>query len=93
MPTFLALVMQLLALAAGLVFAAGMLLVSFVGAVLWLLHGGWVRLGGRPVVSVLADSLRRRAARQAAARMRPAPGFVPQRVRVPVRDITDVDPK
>ena len=94
MPAFLAFLMQLLALVAGMVFAAGMLVVSFVGAVLWLLHSGWVRLGGRPVWSLLADAARRRAMRGWTARAaRPAPGFVPQRVRVPVRDVTDVDPK
>lgn len=93
MPAFIAFFVQLLALAAGMVLAAGMLVVSFVGAVLWVLHGGWVRLGGRPVWSVLADAARRRAARGGNERVRPAPGFVPQRVRVPVRDISDVDPK
>jgi hypothetical protein len=63
MPVFLAFLTTLLTLAASLVFAAGMVVVSFVGAVLWMLHRGWVRLGGRPVWSL------------------------------PVRDVTDVDPK
>ena len=93
MPAFLAFLMSLLTLAAGLVFAAGMLVVSFVGAALWLLHRGWVRLGGKPVWSALADAARRRAAASWTARARPQPGFVPRRVRVPVRDVTDVEPK
>ena len=36
---------------------------------------------------------RKRGWAPAADRVRPTPGFVPQRVRVPVRDVTDVDPK
>lgn len=94
MPAFLAFLMHLLALAAGLVIAAGMLVVSFVGAVLWLLHSGWVRLGGKPVWSFLLAAARRRGAPAGwGERDRPAPGYVPQRARVPVRDITDVEPK
>ncbi|TFZ00521.1 hypothetical protein EZ313_18860 [Ramlibacter henchirensis] len=92
MPAFLAFLIHLLALAAGMVFTVGMLVVSFVGAALWLLHSGWVRLGGRPVWSFLLA--RRRGANRAwTEHVRPERRFVPQRVRVPVRDITDVDPK
>lgn len=87
MPTFIALLMRLLALAAGLVFAASVLTVAFVGAALWLLHSGWARLTGRSVGS-LFQSVRRHG-----FAFRPAPRFVPQRARVPVRDITDVQPK
>jgi hypothetical protein len=92
MPALIAFLLRLLALAAGLVAAAGVLLVGFVGAVLFLLHSGWVRLGGRPVWSFLLAA-RKRGWAATAERVRPTPGFVPQRVRVPVRDVTDVDPK
>ena len=92
MPALIDFLMRLLALAAGMVVAAGVLLVGFVGAVLFLLHSGWVRLGGRPVWSFLLAA-RRRGWASTASRMRPTPGFVPQRVRVPVRDVTDVEPK
>jgi hypothetical protein len=92
MPALIAFLMRLVALAAGLVVAASVLFVGFVGAVLFLLHSGWVRLGGRPAWSFLLAA-RRRGWAQAADRMRPTPDFVPQRVRVPVRDVTDVDPK
>jgi hypothetical protein len=92
MPALIAFLMRLLALVAGLVVAAGVLFAGFIGAVLFLLHSGWVRLGGRPVWSFLLAA-GRRGWGSSADRMRPAPGFVPQRVRVPVRDVTDVEPK
>lgn len=92
MPALIAFLMRLVALAAGLVAAAGVLFVGFVGAVLLLLHSGWVRLGGRPIWSFLLQA-RRRGWASDEARARPTPGFVPQRVRVPVRDVSDVEPK
>jgi hypothetical protein len=80
MPSFIVLLMRLLALAAGLVFAAGALLVAFVGATMWLLNGGWKRLGSVPWRTLIFP-------------VRPQRSYVPQRVRVPVRDVTDVHPK
>ena len=91
MPSFIVFLMRLLALAATLVFAAGVALVTFVGAALWLLHAGWTRLGGAPLLARFLPGRARRGSWT--ARMRPAPAFVPQRVRVPVRDISDVEPK
>jgi hypothetical protein len=88
-----AFLMRLLALAAGMVFAAGVLVVTFVGAMLLLLHAGWTRLGGRPVRPIFLATWGFRGFASWMARSRPAPGYVPQRVRVPVRDITDVQPK
>ena len=88
---------RLLALAAGLVFAASLLAAGLLAVAFLLVQAGWARLTGRPVPAVLSAAWRMRgfaAARRfgAAAGSRPAPAYAPRRVRVPA-DVTDVDPK
>lgn len=97
MPMVFAFLARLLALAAGLVFAASLVAAGLVAVTLLLLQAGWARLTGKPVPPVLSAVWRVRgfaAARRfrSAARARPAPAFEPRRVRVPA-DVTDVDPK
>ncbi len=83
---------RLLALAAGLVFAASLVAAGVVAAAFLLVRAGWARLTGKPVPRVLSGMWRMAGFRDA-ARRRPAPAFVRQRVRVPDDDVTDVDPK
>lgn len=93
MPFLLSILTRLLALAAALVFAAGALLVTFVAGVLWVLHAGWVRLGGRPLMSIVLTGLLRRGRAGWPQRAHPQPGYAPRRARVPGADITDVEAK
>ncbi|HYD74511.1 hypothetical protein [Ramlibacter sp.] len=97
MPLVLSFLARLLALAAGLVLAASLLAAGLVAVAFLLLKAGWARLTGKPVPPILSAVWRMRgfAAAQrfrTAASTRPAPGFEPRRVRVPV-DVTDVEPK
>ena len=49
MSAFIVFVFRLLALAAGLVLAAGVMAATLLGATAWLLHAAWARLtGGTP---------------------------------------------
>lgn len=93
MPALLSFLMRLLAFAAALVFAAGMVLVTFVVGALWLLHSSWVRLGGRPVLAAFLSARLRGGRFGWPVGARPQRGVAPQGFRVPAADVTDVEAK
>jgi hypothetical protein len=53
MQTLFNFLLRLILLAAGLVFAASLLVVLALGATLWALRYGWARLTGRPIVPLV----------------------------------------
>lgn len=90
MSALFAFLTRLLALAAGLVFAASLAVAAVIAAAVLLLRAGWARLTGRPGPGMLGAAWRMGGLRGASRR--PAHAFVPRRVRVRA-DVTDVDPK
>ncbi len=100
MPMILNFLLRALLVIAGLVFAAGVLVVSLVLLAAWGLRALWCRLTGRPVMpfvmgmgrgSIFEDMLRRaqQAARPSATPR--ADAVVPRGQRF--ADVTDVEPK
>ena len=94
MPTLITLLFRLLTLAAGLVLATSLLVVTFVAGAFWALQAGWGRLTGKQPLQTLRSSLRRGTGFGWAAR-RPQPAYIPRNAprHARVRDVTDVRPK
>ena len=99
MPTVLSFLLRLLLLAAGLVFAASVLVVFVTLLALWGLRSAWARLTGRPVLPFAArmrpgqafEEMMRRARRPDASRTPRADSAagVPGRI----GDVSDVEPR
>lgn len=90
--TLLWFVLRVMAFAAGLVFAASVLVALLLLAFFWLLRAGWARLTGRPVVPwVMRVDPRRGFDRvyRGGAMRRPPGGQTPRAD----ADVTDVEPK
>jgi hypothetical protein len=96
MPTILSFLLRILLVAAGLVFAASVLVVFVLLLALWSLRALWARLTGRPVTPFVMrmgprdafDEMMRRAGPSRTPRADAAAG-VPGRI----GDVTDVEPK
>lgn len=97
MPLILRFLLRVLLLAAGLVFAASMLLVFALVLALWSARALWARLTGRPVTpfvmrmgsaSAFAEMMRRGAPASRTPRADTAAG-----VRARLGDVSDVEPR
>lgn len=98
MPSILNFLLRAALLAAGLVFAASLLLVSVILIALWSLRTLWARLTGRPTTPFIMRFGPRAAFEEMARRARPQPSRTPRAdaaagPRGRLADVTDVEPR
>src|SRR5690606_37341558 len=95
MPTLISLLLRLLFLTAGLVFAASLALVFLVLAALWLLRAAWARLTGQPVAPFVTSMHPRGGFAHVYRRAAPASrtGRADAASLSRVGDVTGVEPK
>lgn len=98
MPTILSFLLRILLVAAGLVFAASVLVVFVLLLALWSLRALWARLTGRPVTpfvmrmgprDAFSEMMRRAPAAESRTPRADAAGGPGRRL----ADVSDVDPK
>lgn len=96
MPTVLSFLFRALLLAAGLVFAASLMVVFLLVLALWLLRAAWARLTGRPVMPFVMRVHPRDGFNRMYRRAEPA-SRTPRADSVAtgrsIADVTDVEPK